>query len=120
MSSILERCTFLWRLLALLLTLFSSSGSGAPPLHLVITPQVATRFSPIRFSIYCLPHAQDQVMAVSATSGSYLRESRWEPQGRRQHIIEWRALPSGRYNVIAAVGTRSQWRTQVRQRLIVN
>lgn len=90
----------------LFLLLLAHITIGAKPVELMVTPRLSIApHQTLQIRVRVQPLATDRWLTVQMDDGDYRRESTWEPDvNRKLYSFEWRDVPAGAYDIVAAIG----------------
>lgn len=116
-KSIVPLCALvtLWTLLLLVHAVVADKA-----LRLKVSP--ATSFEPAKLAIQVRvqPTIDDRWITVAMDNGDYRRVSGFTIEGDRMfYTVDWRDVPAGEYDVVAAIGHGSVTRASERASVIV-
>lgn len=101
----------------LILLLLAHFALGNKAIELAVSPRLAVQ-GPVTLSIRVRVHAEpeDRWITVQMDDGDFRRESTWAPDPNRTlYSFNWRDVPSGAYDVVAAIGNDRAIRATDRQ-----
>jgi len=103
--------------------IFATGTTGASEkLSLRVTPNVSSAPSTVMVRAYVTPNAENRWLRIEADSGSFYRSSEIQLEGDKAPMLtEFRlnSLPSGEYDVVAALIDSKGTETVVRRTAIV-
>lgn len=101
----------------LMLLLLAHLAIGNKAIELAVSPRLAVQ-GPVTLSLRVRVHAepQDRWITVQMDDGDFRRESTWAPDPNRTlYTFNWRDVPGGDYEVVAAIGDAEHVRATDRQ-----